>query len=73
MLVAVEILPDGGHPLFVATVASFILIFGVAGELPVAAPVAGAGDLVFGVLFAAWLASAWRLLRQGSRAREVHA
>jgi len=100
-------LPDGGHPLFVATVAAFILIFGVAyawagatgwadplfvtvaaagkltffgllvgfwvaGELPGTAPVAGVGDLVFGLLFAAWLARAWRLHRQGSRALESH-
>ena len=85
--------PEGGHPLYLTTVAMFVLLFGLAylgtaargtadplfiavaaagkiafftsllwfwitGEVAIAAPVAGAADLVFGVLFATWLLGA---------------
>jgi len=82
--------PQGEHPLYLATVSMFVLLFGLAylalavsgrpdrffiavaaagklaffalltvlwlgGSLPVQAVGAGSGDLIFGVLFLAWL------------------
>ncbi|MBI3769250.1 MAG: hypothetical protein HY271_12290 [Deltaproteobacteria bacterium] len=87
---AVAGMPEGEHPLYLATVSMFVLLFGLgylwtaatgradrlfiaiaavgklsffgllvwfwaAGALPFRAPLAGSGDLVFGLLFAKWL------------------
>ena len=90
VLRAVAGLPEGEHPLYLATVSMFVLLFGLAylwaaaagraerlfitvaavgklsffallvwfwavGALPVRAPLVGTGDLIFGILFLAWL------------------
>lgn len=87
---AIAGMPEGDHPLYLATVSMFVLIFGLAylwaavagraerlfvavaaagklsffallvwfwaiGALPIRAPLAGTGDLIFGVLFLRWL------------------
>ena len=86
-------MPEGGHPLYLATVSMFVLLFGlaylwaalaghadrlfvtvaaagklaffsllvwfwVAGAVPSRAPLAGMGDLIFGILFLKWLFTA---------------
>ena len=93
-------LPEDVHPLYLATISMFILIFGVgylwtgmtgcadglfialaaigkiafftilvgfwlAGELSVRAPLLGAADLFFGVLFLIWLAGSGPTLAAG--------
>jgi hypothetical protein len=64
-------------PLFIAIAAAgklsffgLLLAFAVAGELPMRAPLAAVGDLVFGALFVGWLAG---LRRQASRTLGVAA
>ena len=93
-------LPENVHPLYLATISMFILIFGIgylwigatgradrlfiglagagkitffvilmgywlAGELSVRAPLLGAADLFFGVLFLIWLAGSRPTLAAG--------
>ena len=54
-------LPENVHPLYLATSSMFILIFGI-GYL---APLLGAADLFFGVLFLIWLAGSRSTLAAG--------
>jgi hypothetical protein len=93
-------LPEDVHPVYLATISMFILIFGIgylwtgatgradrlfialaaagkitfftilvgfwlAGEVSVRAPLLGAADLFFGVLFLIWLAGSRRTLAAG--------
>ncbi|MBA2668525.1 MAG: hypothetical protein H0U69_15985 [Trueperaceae bacterium] len=95
-------LPPDVHPVYLLTIASFVVVFGAAyawcgltgradgqflavaaagklsfvvvlmafwltGDLPITAPLAGIGDLVFGGLFLIWLLRSWRS-RSGSDA-----
>ena len=59
-------LPENVHSVYLATISMFILVgFWLAGELSVRAPLLGAADLFFGVLFLIWLAGSRSTLAAG--------